>query len=165
MARCTGVGGQPSGWTPSGACLEDSTDARFRPGSFIWKVQYLDSSLIGRTSSLSPQRSCHKRLSAKFRPHNFFFCKSFQDGFGGGFQTVACLLVRVGFQSMWRDESEVGLAGFHSSEASIRTAVTRRRTEFSLGERPITRVRRLIWRLRFSHILEVRRCWSVLVRQ
>jgi hypothetical protein len=43
--------------------------------------------------------------------------------------------------------------------------VTRRRTEFSLGERPITRVRRLIWRLRFSHILEVRRCWSVLVRQ
>jgi hypothetical protein len=36
-------------------------------------------------------------------------------------------------------------------------AVTRRRIESSLGNSPATRLRRLIWRLRFSHMLEVLR--------
>ncbi len=39
----------------------------------------------------------------------------------------------------------------------MRMAVRRRRTEDSLGNRPATRVRRLISRLMCSHVLEVRK--------
>ncbi len=39
----------------------------------------------------------------------------------------------------------------------MRMAVRRRRTEDSLGNRPATRVRRLISRLTRSHMLEVRK--------
>ena len=45
------------------------------------------------------------------RAAQLFFCKSSQGGFGGRFQTVVFLLVRGGFQGVWRGEGEVGFAG------------------------------------------------------
>ena len=39
----------------------------------------------------------------------------------------------------------------------MRMPVTRRSKEDSFGKRPTTRVRRLIWELRVSHMFEVRR--------
>jgi hypothetical protein len=53
----------------------------------------------------------------------------------------------------------------HSSEVSITMAVTRRRSDFSLGKRPVMRVRRLIWRLRLSHILDVRDSFFTVLRK
>ncbi len=43
------------------------------------------------------------------------------------------------------------------SEISMRTPVTSLRSDYSLGKRPTTRVRFLIWLLTFSQALDVRR--------
>ena len=48
------------------------------------------------------------------------------------------------------------LPASHSSEVSMTMAVTRSRVESSLGNSPATPGRRLIWRLRLSHMLEAK---------
>ena len=87
-------------------------------------------------------------MRVKYARRNFSSGKVSEPEIGG----VGRLVVQD-----WDGSKKSARPVSHSSEVSVRMAVRRRKTEDSLGNRPATRVRRLILRLMRSHMLEVRK--------